>query len=113
MKKKKLAAFVAVIMTVVFVFAACGSGSELVGSWQGSGRGYHFNSNGTGHNESFHFTWNISGERLIIEYDNGHLRFYESFDVIDGRLLILNDGNRSWHFHRIDEMLDEPVYFLW
>lgn len=78
---KKISALLAIVMLLVCVFAACGTGTDLktaiVGSWAGVEDGmdvvYNFNADGTGTGEGsgmvMDLTYTIEGNEITITLD--------------------------------------------
>jgi len=109
--KKRMFAFVAVIMASMFVLGACGGGdSNLIGTWSsldsppnqfdvelrsGGSRYFHFHRGG-----SEPITWSVSDGRLTI-LDDGATLSFDSFEVI-GDVLVLRWGTSSRSLDRVN-----------
>jgi len=68
--KRKILAFIAIIMIALLALSACGS-SNLVGQWQGTNNSltWEFFQDGTALRDgSVPHTWSTSGDRVTIHY---------------------------------------------
>ena len=108
--RKKLMVLLAMLMAAVFVFGACGGGSDLVGRWRMPGVMHHdveleFQSNGSGTYRSgfftFDFTWRESNGNITFTWGDGVDDDVTRYSIsADGSELHLHDtvlGERFAH----------------
>ena len=97
MKLLKRVSILAVLITVIAVFAGCGKEATVVGTWEGDDYTYTFNDDGTGIQQIGEISVSITS----YEAKDGKLSITISFlgteetDSIKKNVLSLSDGNNT------------------